>query len=76
MEHVYSSNKFVEHVERSYSSMRHLEILVVYNSDSSDMCGNELVIQRLELVKGDLHQRTKKEVRGNAKLQGSLERRN
>lgn len=38
------------------SSIRHLESLVVhmYNLDNSNMCGDELVIERLELAKGDL----------------------
>jgi len=39
------------------------------------MCEDELIIQRLELVKVDLQQRIENEVRGNAKLQASLERR-
>lgn len=57
-------------MESSDSSMRHMKSLVVhpYNSNSLDMCSDELVIQRLELTKGDLQQRIEKEVRGNAVL--------
>lgn len=56
--------------------MRRLESLVVhlYNLDSSNICREELVIQRLDIVKGDLQQRIENEVKGNAILQASLER--
>lgn len=46
------------------SSMVHL-----YSSDSLNMCADKLVIQRLELEKGDLQQIIKKEVIGNVELQ-------
>jgi len=37
----------------------------VESSDSSDMCEDELIIQRPELVRGNLLQRVEKEVRDN-----------
>ena len=42
---------------------------------SSDLEEDESIIQRLVLAKGVLQQRIEKEVRGNAELQESLERR-
>ncbi|BAT83731.1 hypothetical protein VIGAN_04093300 [Vigna angularis var. angularis] len=47
----------------------------LYNLDSLDMCGDKLVARRLTLAKVDLQQRIGNEVKGNVKLQASLERR-
>ena len=59
----------MEQVEYSDSLVDHVK-----NSSSSKF-EEELVIQRLEITKGELQQRVEEEVRGNAILQTSLERR-
>lgn len=71
MDHVDNSVKLTKQVKNSNSSMRCLESSMVhlYNSDSLNMCADKLVIQRLELEKGDLQQIIKKEVIGNVELQ-------
>lgn len=58
----------MKHVDRLVKSMEQVESL-----DSSDMCRNEFVIKRFELVRGNLQQRIK-EVRDNVELHASLER--
>ena len=50
----------MEHVDSSVKSVEQVE-----SSDSSDMCEDELIIQRPELVRGNLLQRVEKEVRDN-----------
>jgi len=52
------------------SSMVHL-----YSLNGLDMCRDKIVIQRLEIVKGDLQQQIENEVRGNAILKASLKTR-
>ena len=66
---LHSSVKSMEQVEYSDSLVDHVK-----NSSSSKF-EEELVIQRLEITKGELQQRVEEEVRGNAILQTSLERR-
>ncbi|QCE15311.1 hypothetical protein DEO72_LG11g2320 [Vigna unguiculata] len=60
--YVDNSDKLMEQVESLYSSMMHLEKLVVhmYNSDNKDMCKDELVIQKFKITKSDLQQRNEK----------------
>jgi len=75
--YVDNSDKLMEQVESLYSSMMHLEKLVVhmYNSDNKDMCKDELVIQKFKITKSDLQQRNEKYVRDNGVLQASLDKR-
>jgi len=60
----------VEQVDYSDSSVEHVKSL-----SSSEFEEEKLLIQRLEIAKGDLQQSFEKEVRDNLILQASLERR-
>lgn len=68
VEHVNSLDKSKE--QEMESSMVHL-----YSLNGLDMCRDKIVIQRLEIVKGDLQQQIENEVRGNAILKASLKTR-
>ncbi|XP_027927593.1 uncharacterized protein LOC114184484 [Vigna unguiculata] len=70
MERLQSSDKLVEQVDYSDSSVEHVKSL-----SSSEFEEEKLLIQRLEIAKGDLQQSFEKEVRDNLILQASLERR-
>jgi len=69
MERLHSSDKLVEQVDYSDSSVEHVKSL------SSSEFEEKLLIQRLEIAKGDLQQSFEKEVRDNLILQASLKRR-
>jgi len=64
-----SSDKLVEQVDYSDSSVEHVKSLNISEFEE------KLLIQRLEIAKGDLQQSIEKEVRDNLILQESVERR-
>jgi len=70
VERLHSSDKLVEQVDYSDSSMEHVKSLNI-----SEFEEEKLLIQRLEIAKGDLQQSIEKEVRDNLILQESVERR-
>ena len=66
VKHVDSLVRSMEQVDYSGSLMKHVK-----SSSSSKFEEEELVIQRLDIAKRDLHQRIEKEVRDNSILQAS-----